>query len=249
MKYLGLIFLLGTLSACTHTIKFRASHFAVPITGERQWNGKAAIVGSSVTKVTLVNDITTNPPVRNTIRINDNLDVEDVAFAGIFDAVGFDASLSIINSVDAYLDNTLLGLRWQFLNHGNNSDAWVASIQGAMGNRDSTDSYSSSGNEASAKSKIKTTQAGLSLGHKFGTVAPYISYIHENHSVSTSVDNNSGSYNYDDSGVHTYYSLGVTSTAPTGFTFAVEYSHILIDWDRADLAKQDALAARVGFAW
>lgn len=250
MKILGLFFALFALSACSHTIKFRASHFVIPITSEKQWGGQVAVSGSSVTKVTLVNDYTTNPPTRTNVGINrdDDLDVDDTFFGGAFSAVGLDANLSVLNSLDVYLESSLVGLRWQFLNHGSSSETVVAAIQAGMANREESESITSGGNTATAKSKIRTNQLGISVGYQYPAVVPYISYIEEKHEVTTDITNTGGNFSYKDNGTHKYIALGLTKRLKD-LTYAIEYTKVLIDWDRSQNEDQGALAARIGFAW
>ena len=250
MKLLGIIFALCTLSACSHTVKFRASHFAIPITSEKQWGGQIAISGSSVTKVTLVNDYTTNPPTRTNVWINrdSDLDVDDSLFAGAFSAIGVDGNLSVLNSLDVYLESSLVGLRWQFLNHGSTSETVVAAIQAGVANRSESETITSGGNSSSAKSNIRTNQLGISVGYQYPNVVPYISYVEEKHEVTTDITNTGGDYSYKDNGTHKYIALGLTKRLKD-LTYAIEYTRVIAKWDRSTEETQGALAARVGFAW
>lgn len=246
MKTLFALSLLFFLSACSHTLKFRASHFAVPVTGENQWDGYAALVGAAVTKVTVIENIETNPPTRNSVKINEDVDAADLVFAN---NIGVDAGLTVWKGIDLFLDNSLVGFRYQFLNHGAGPHNWVASLQGAYGQKDNTSSITSGGSTSEAKSKIITSQAGISLGYKLEHVVPYLSYIYESHDASTDVTNNSGSFGpYKDNGIHQYYSVGITSHE-RGFLYGVEYSRIQIKWDRSEEKPQDSMGLRFGFAW
>ena len=246
MKSLAYISLVVLLSSCSHTINFRASHFAVPITGENQWDGHVAIVGSSVTKVTVVNDTSANPPRRDSILINSDVDAGDLVAAN---NVGVDLSLSVLKSLDVYLDNSLLGLRWQFLNHSAKSDVWVASVQGAYGTKSTSTSTTYGNDSADSDSDVKTQQVGASVGYKLARVVPYISYIHETHDVSTKVNNNHGDFGpYSDKGTHAYTTVGVSSHGK-GLVYAVEYNFITIDWDRSKRDYQNAVGIKLGFAW
>lgn len=248
MKILGLFFALFAFSACTHTIKFRTSHFALPITAEHQWGGQVAASSSSVTAVTLVNDFTSNPPTRTKVRVNEDADAEDVFFLGIFSSVGLHGNLAVLNSLDVFIENSILGLRWQFLNHGSTSETWVAALQGGVGNRSESESIEGGGNISSVSSKIRTTQAGISIGYQYAQVVPYISYIQEKHEVTTDIDNQGGTFNYEDNGTHQHISLGITKK-PKDLTYAFELTHTLINWDRGTPTTQNGLAAKLGFAW
>lgn len=248
MKALLGFTLLVLTSGCSHTINFRASHFATPVTGENQWSGHVALVGAAATKITVVNDIETNPPNRDILKVNDDVDVADLF---MLNSVGVDASLTVLKSLDITLDNSLFGLRYQFLNHGAGPQNWVASIQGAYGQRDSSTSEGNSGGTtAEAKSKVTTSQAGLSLGYKLEKIVPYVSYIYESHEVKTDVTNTHGSFGpYNDKGIHQYYSIGLSSHG-RGLVYGIEYSRLNIDWERAPtMEAQDALGLKIGFAW
>lgn len=246
MKIVLFIFFGFLFSACTHTIEFRTSHFASPVTGENQWNGQIAGVASATTKVTVINDITANPPTRNSVEVNKSVDVGDVF---LVNNIGFDASLSILRSLDIYVDSSLYGLRWQFLNHGSDVDVWVGAIQGAYGERSDSTSNSDSGVTSKADSKIKTTQAGISLGYKLASIVPYVSYIQENNEISTSVTNGGGNFGpYVDKGSHRNFSVGLSSHG-RGILYAIEYNMINITWERAEDAYQNAAGLKLGFAW
>ncbi|WP_374029114.1 hypothetical protein [Bdellovibrio bacteriovorus] len=245
MNILILLLSVVVLSGCGHTINFRASHFAVPMTGEEQWSGHVAPVVASATKVNVINDITSNPPLRSEVRINEDITAGDLIYVT---NIGLDASVNVLKGTDIILDNSLLGLRFQFLNHGVKENAWVAALHGAIGKRNVSTSETS-GTTSDADSDVSSTQAGISLGYKYAFFVPYLSYIYESHDVSTKVTNSHGSFGpYDDKGVHQYYSLGVT-THGKGLRFAVEYNYINIKWDNSDNKSQNTLGLKVGFAW
>lgn len=235
------------LAGCSHTLNFRASHFASPIVKEEQWSGHVAIVGSGVTKVTIIDDIESNPPLKNGVSLNNSVGVEDL-FGVNF--LGLDAGLTIFKGTEIYLDNSLIGARYQFLNHGASAQNWVASIQGAVGGRgSSTTSKNSNITIAEAKSEISTSQAGISLGYKLERIVPYLSYIYESHRVSTKVTNTHGEFGpYKDNGIHQYVSLGFMSHG-RGLRYGIEYSFIFLDWENSDRASQEVIATKLGFAW
>lgn len=246
MKFVALVFSALLLSSCTHTISFRTAHFATPITGEQQWNGHVAGVVSSVTKVTVVNDITTVPPARTSLDVNKDYDAGDLLF---LNDLGVDLSLTVLQSLDLFMESSVYGVRWQFLNHGSKSDVWVGSIQAAYGERNYSSDKDNSGVASKADSKIKTTQGGISIGYKFNAVAPYVSYIHESHDVATEVVNGGGHFGpYSDKGTHQNFSVGLTSHR-RGSVYAIEYNMINITWDRADTVYQKAIGLKLGFAW
>lgn len=246
MKYLILLSITAFLGGCGHTVRFPSSHFATPVTAESQWGGSINALGSAVTKVTLISDKSTNPPDR-TITINEEVDAGD--FLPLFN-LGLNGSLSVIQGTEVFFDNSLLGVRFQFLNHGAGTQKWVASILGAYGSREvSTSTTYNNSSTDKANSKVITTQAGISLGYKLEHIVPYFSYIYEFHDISTDVTNPNGSFGpYKDQGVHQYYALGISSHG-RGFTYGAEYNRIQIKWDRSTTTPQDALGLKLGFSW
>lgn len=233
------------MTACSsHSIKLKGTHFASPVTSDKLWSGKATLSASSNTEVTLVRNITTTPPTLGTITFND-----DVNELGLSNPLSLEASLGLLAGTEIFLDGTLLGLRWQFLNHGEQTDVWVASLQGATGSSEHSKSEDNGTTNPKATTKLNTKQVGGSIGYKFPEVVLYASYISENHSAKTSVTNNGTTYgDYEDKGNHHYYSVGVSSFK-RGFTFGLEYSHILLGWGRSDKGSQDAVGGRIGFVW
>lgn len=218
----------------------------MPVIAERQWGGHVAAVGTGLTKVTLINDIESNPPARTTLKVNEDVNVGDVL---LINNLGLDAGLSVWQGVELFLDGSMGGFRWQFLNHGANENVWVGAIHGAYGERTASTSSTNSGVESKATSKVKTSQAGISLGYKFRALVPYFSYIHEAAEVSTDVTNGAGHFGaYADNGTHENYSLGLSSFHQ-GFRYAIEYNVIHISWDRAARAYQNAAGVKLGFSW
>lgn len=243
---LGICLLL--ISACTHSIKIKGARFVAPITAKEKWGGFASISGGADTTITLVENIDGNPPTRNPIKVNQDIDAGD--FLG-FNYIGFEAGLSILKSVELYLDNTLFGLRWQFLNHGAGADHWVATIQAGYTSGSQGTSYEESSGSSTASSDITKTQGGLSFGYLVNeNILPYVSYLYETYDVETKVTNSNGSFGpYDDKGNHQFIGLGIMNPYK-GFLWAVEYNMILIDWDRATTGEQqDLVALRLGGSW
>ncbi len=246
MRSLWLGLLLLSSVSCTHTIDFRTSHFASPVVGDEQWSGHLAAVGSGVTKITVVNDIETNPPTRSALEVNKDVNVADLIGAS---NVSADFSLNVWREFDIFLDGSLAGIRYQFLNHGKQDRVWVGALHGAFAQRTTSTSSTKSGIESKAESKVTTSQAGISLGYKFAAVVPYFSYILESHEVSTNVTNGGGKFGpFEDKGTHYNYSIGLSSHH-RGISYAIEYNMIEISWDRAERAYQNSAGAKIGFAW
>lgn len=246
--YLPLIAFVSFAAACSHSIKIKGARFVSPVVADKQWGGFASVSGSADTRITLVDDIDNNPPTRGPARINQDADAGDLLGLNF---VGFEAGLSVYKSVELYLDNATLGARWQLLNHAGGANPWVATVQVGYASGSQGSSYETESNSSKATSDIKRQQGGLSVGRKMsGHVLPYASYLYESYDVETSVTNSGGSFGpYEDKGHHQYLALGLMSHK-TGFLWAVEYNHILIDWARATTNEtQNVIGFRLGGTW
>ena len=247
MRFLILLYFPFLFVACSHTIEFRASHFATPVVSASPWQGQVSLVSAGYTKVSVINDITVSPPSRSAPRINESISPSDLLLVGV---LGVDLSLSVLSGLDFYIENSLFGIRYQILNSGDHENVWVGAIHGAYGEKQKTTSTLQSNIESSAESKVISSQAGVSLGYRFSRIVPYFSYIHELNQVSTAVKNAGGTFGpYDDEGKHSYYSFGVSSPPERGLSYAIEYNMIDISWDRAERAYQNAIGVRLGYRW
>lgn len=242
-----LILLVLILSSCTHTLKIRSSPFLSPIVDEKSLGGHFGVVASSPTTVTVVNDITSNPPIRSEVKINEDYDVGDIL---LLTHVGFDLSLSLIGSVEVYASNSISGLKWQFLNPGGKSEVFVGALRVGLGSNSTSTSSSSGGVESNAKSNISAQEKGLSVGYIVRpTFIPYLSYVENTFEAKTSVTNSSGSFpGYEDFGKHTILSLGLANSTP-GFDYGIEYNMINIKWDRSLASYQNTLGLKAGVRW
>lgn len=242
------IFFLFFGVGCSHSIRIKGARFVAPKTAEKQWGGFASVSAGADTRVTLVKDIDNNPPTRDPVAINEGADAADL-FG--FNYLGFEAGLSVYDALEVYLDNSLIGLRWQFLNYGDAGAKWVAALQAGLASGSQGTSYEDTTSTSKATSEIARTQGGVSMGYKANNyLLPYLSYLTESYDVKTNVTNSAGSFGpYKDKGHHQFFGVGVMSPK-AGFLWAVEYNHILIDWNRATTNKsQDVIAIRLGGAW
>lgn len=235
------------MTGCAQTVDLRASHFAVPTVGDRSFSGHANLAAVSKTRVRLVENYQSNPPVDGEVKINEDASVSDFIFP--VSNLSLDLRLALAAGAELYSQGSKVGLRWQVLNHGAGDHKWVAAIQGASGSFRSTTSVGSSPSTSEASSQVKTTQGGFSLGYRFQEVTPYVSYIYENHEATTDVKNPNGTFGpYLDSGYHQYISIGLTSSG-TGFSFGLEVSSVMIAWSGGVTAHQSSTGARLGWSW
>lgn len=236
---MGLLF----LTSCAHSIHIRASHFAVPVVANRTFSPRFDIVGTSTTKVTLVDDMTTNPPTRTHIKIND--DSADIAEMFFIHQLSFDGGFSLLGGTEVFFDGGLLGLRWQFLNHNHSTNKWVSSIHGAYGSSKISRNIN---NDEAATDRI-TNQAGLSVGYQNANFTPYLSYIYEKNETKTNVRNTYGTFGpFEDKGIHQYLAIGIAKTS-LGFSVALELNLIDALWNKVDRQSQLAGGARIGYHW
>ncbi len=234
---LGLFLNLG----CSHIVSIRDSHFAVPFVSEKQWSGHVALVASSNTNVTLINDVNSNPPRRDSLVFN------EVSVGDLFGVnfLSVDGGLHIWRGIEVYIEGSRLGFKQQFLNHGAGEGKWVGALLGSA--RDGK--ISTQDNSSFAETRLLTTQAGISLGYRYTHVVPYFSYIFENHEASTIVKNNFGSFGpYLDLANHQYYALGISSV-DQGLKYAAEVGIIAIHWDRPLKTVHSSVGLKLGYAW
>lgn len=229
------------LFSCSHSIKIRSSYFLTPTTSEKQWGGSVGIAAAKPSVITLVDDVSTNPPLRNGVKINNPNDVNAAAVLESW----LDINLSVINSLELFYTDYVAGAKWQFLNH-NAKQNWVASVMGGYGMKNTETTTNSN----KSKTEISTTRAGLSLGYQnSGSWVPYISYIYQNHKTDTTVDNTFGAFgSFLDEGIHQNYALGIASTGP-GLNAGLEYNYISMVWNGTSKGSEGVLGAMLNYAW
>lgn len=240
MTLMGLLLSGLLLNGCTHSIEMNSAHFLTPMTNDNQWGGSIAISAGKPTKVTLVQSIGSNPPTRTGIKINDDVSGSDMT---VFEYIDADLKLSVFPSVEVTVDSEVVGVKWQFLNH-RQSDVVLASALVGYGMR----SNETSSGTANAKTELRTTRAGFSVGYGFAEWAPYASYIYDQHKTKTEVNNNAGKWDYDDKGTHQNFSVGV-STRGQKLVAALEFNHLLLDWDGATKTSQNGVGLQLGYQW
>ncbi len=247
MKRFVLLLCLCFLMGCTHTIRMRSSHFNTPITSEKLFGGHFGAVGATPTTVTLINDITTNPPLRSEVKVNEDLKVSDLL---LISNIGYDFSLGIGHSVELTASDSEYGVKWQFLNPGAKAGSVVGAVRAGLGSKTATTSTTSGDVECRASSSITLEQGGISFGYMVKeSFVPYISYVNDSISVTTNVTNGFGAFNdYKDKGIHSITSLGFANGSP-GFDYAIEYNMIDIKWDRADRKYQNSVGFKLGARW
>jgi len=240
----GSIFTVG----CSHSIKIKGPRFIAPITAKEKWGGFVTVSVGADTRVTLVDNIESNPPTRGPVRINQDADAGD--WFGL-NYLGIEAGLQVFKAVEVYADNSVLGLRWQFLNHGGPDGSWVATVQaGGSGGSQGTN-YEDELGASSASSEITKFQIRASVGYQVSEkFLPYASFLYESYDVTTVVTNPFGRFaDFSDAGNHQFLALGVMRPTP-GFLWAVEITSILIDWDRAPEKEfQGSMGVRLGKSW
>lgn len=239
------LFVLLVLVGCGHTLEFRNNTFFSPVTGNRSWAGNVNNAFTSATPVTVINDITTSPPTRSAVTFEDTTDS-----IPILDLLNLDPNvqLTLLPSLDIFSGPTSYGIRWQFLGNGPQTGL-VAAVQ--VGTNDRTDSTvkTSQGTQAKSSAKIATSESGLSVGYQFASVAAYVSYVKDFHTVKTTVNNSASSFGpYTDKGEHSITSIGLNKTT-TGFYYGIEYSLIQVVWNSTQKDQQYSSGVRLGFAW
>jgi hypothetical protein len=241
IKIILLTFSVFLLFSCSHSIKIKSAYFATPITSEKQWSGSVGISVSKPSVITLVDDPSTNPPIRNGVRINDASDPNAVTFVDFYT----DIRLSVFKSWEVFFSDRIIGAKWQILNHNTKED-WVASLIGGYGVQNTENSSSTH----RYKTELTTTRAGASVGYQMARgLLPYASYLYHNHHADTIIDNSFGAFgSYIDKGVHHNAALGLTTTG-RGFNFAIEYNLISMIWNDTSKGSEGLLGMMLNYEW
>jgi hypothetical protein len=233
MKIIQIIFLLSFCSCAT--VYIPANHLMTPVVQEKQWSGEVNGLSPSMSAITVINDITTNPPTRTGVRVE--------PLTSLIPTINL--HLTLFPHLEFVAENDyLFGLKWQFL--GSSESPWAAATQVATGTR--TDQNSSNTTSSRSSSNTRSTEAGLSFGYQAEFIMPYMSLIYEDHQTATLVQNPGGSFSYTDHGVHRNASLGLAKTS-LGFSAAVEISYVEASWDRGTLTSQTSAGFSFGYRW
>lgn len=235
---------IGVLSvSCSHTVDFKTSHFAVPHVNENNWGGSVSASVGAPSKITFVDDISTNPPTRNGLGINEDVDLGTLL---LLDTIFVEAELGLGSTgVELFHEKGVNGLRWQFWGFGGGKNHWVATVQAGAGSF----SDKTTENTDYANTKITSRQKGMSIGYKSEKTIAYASYIKNEHSGSTDVVSSNGTFGpYSDEGTHQHYALGVSTYGP-GLILGVEYNYVQLDWEGVTRENQETVAARIGYSW
>lgn len=242
MKSLQFILLLVLTSSCAQIMRTPTNHFMTPFVQKDRWNGEINAIFSNNTNITLVNDITTNPPSRTASMINTGYGLADL-FLPI--TPNGNVSLTVFPQIALFCDVAICGIKWQVI--GDQSGSWPVAIQANTGSK--TTSLSSSTNNSTAESKMTSNLAGISIGYRtqsFGV--PYFSFIYEDHAATTRVQNSFGTFNYTDAGYHRNYSFGIAKESD-GLSASLEVTGIEILWNRAQPAWQSSTGVSLGYRW
>lgn len=222
-----------------------------PTVPDEIWSGHLELVATPQSRITLTEDSSTSPPKRDNVKINEDLDFVDVIFP--YKNLSLDAGLSVAKGLEIALNGSVFGLKYQFLNHGQ-ENKWVASgFIGAGGHSQDSNRTSDPNNTngvITTEAEIKTLRIALSLGYRYRYLTPYLSLLSEKHEVDSKITNSHGIFeNLKDKGQHHAASIGV-STSKRGLSFAAEYSLLMIDWERAEEKPvQSAFGVRMGASW
>jgi hypothetical protein len=212
-----------------------------PIVADKQWSGEVNAGFSNSTNVTLVDDITTNPPLRTSVKVNTSISFWDLIMPVNLAA---HLHLTLFPHIEILTDNYLVGLKWQFLTEG----PWVSAVEIAAGNK--IDRSSANSGASTSDANTRTTLSGISIGYKTETLGvPYLSLIYEDHRTQTSVVNPSGFFSFTDHGVHYNAALGIGNNGQTGFSAAAEIGVTGISWERGSYYPQQTIGVLIGYRW
>lgn len=164
MKMIILILSCLLLANCATVIRLPSSTGQTPVVGGELGKGKVGIDLSASIPITIINDITTTPPTRNTVRVgeDDNL----IGSAIGIDAIGgsrTELSIGLLERMDIYYTGAF-GVRYMIFGQPQGL-GWRATLFGGMVSYGETDSSDS--NTISANTKISAYEFGTSIGKQW----------------------------------------------------------------------------------
>ncbi|MCB0377196.1 MAG: hypothetical protein KDD33_01760 [Bdellovibrionales bacterium] len=171
INYVGLALL---LTHCASVVRLPTSTGQTPVVGGGFLGGKIGLDISRSIPVTVINDVTTNPPTRNAIKVgqDDNV-IGDVTGIDAFAGSRFELSLGLLQRLDIYYTGAL-GAR--FMVFGKNGEkGWKGTVFAGASGYGQTDSTGSDPNVTSTQTQMSATEYGFSVGRRFDD--PFMLYL------------------------------------------------------------------------
>lgn len=210
MKFLNIIVLLFLLNlGCASVVRLPSSTGQTPMVGGRLWGGRAGLDLSSSVPVTIINDMTANPPVRNSIDIGSDPNlIADIFGINFIAGTGLDLTLGIYETVDIYFTRNV-GLRWMWMGDPKGLGWRSTFFAGPTYWSESNSISSSTSPESKSETKVNGIEFGLSVGNQIDEkTLIYLTLASRGGKASTTVTNSSGAFSFDDSYLHYISSLG-----------------------------------------
>lgn len=249
MRFLLLLFLGASLSACSHSVEFKGTHFVTP-TVEKQWSGDLSYNASKPGSISVAQNVDTAYPTGNIIPGTSDIGISD--FVGInimVDTFSFNGQLAVLNHLAIYMDGSTFGGKWQFWGQSK-THGWVGATQLGLGNRNENSKHNAQltndTNSIEVTSNITTTQAAISIGHKFQYTTPYVSFLAEKGEIKTSLKNQHGNWAFKAQGLNTYATLGITSNTP--FLIGAEVTYMNMSWEDKEHDQING-GLLIGYKW
>lgn len=231
------------------------------MTAGKTWGGHAGFDFSSTVPVTIINDMRSTPPRRDSIDVGEDPTLSSALFPGItlLQGSGLDFALGLTSNIDIYFTQNL-GIKWQFMGpaRGEANPAtqepgepakdlgWIGAVfAGPM-------SESSSSEESSNRSETtrKGAEIGLSFGKRFDeSQMVYFTFASRGGTADIVLTQSNGTkYTYADKYDHYIATLGYL--AGKAWYFKGELSADYINWSgRSDSLNKDisGSATKAGF--
>lgn len=237
-----LVFVGLFLQGCSTVVRLPTSTRQTPLTAGKSWGGHFGFDFASSAPVTIINDVRTTPPTRNSIEVGTDSNISSVLFPGLnmLTSSNFDIAAGIIPNLELYYTNNL-GVKWQFMGpnrvHQKSAEpvpegeskkglGWVGAV--FIGPFSEGTSLEESGHRSDiAKSGI---EAGVSIGNRWDvSQLVYFTFATRGGKAGITVTQSSGTkYTYNDEYDQLIATIGIT--AGERFYFKGELTGVYINW-------------------
>lgn len=208
------------LSACNHTVILPGSMQQRPIVGGKWLGGDINVSLERTVEVEIFDDITTNPPQRNT---GASLSIVEWALP-VLPSLG--ANLGLTETVDVYATGSY-GFKWMFWGDPK-ANGWKATtFLGLVNSKQETVENSTGPTDASTD--MEGYEFGFSVGHAFSNAnLLYVTIGQQRADAETTIRQTAQQFEYDDKFEHTIATLGWVLGEKLYFN--VEVSSVQTKW-------------------
>lgn len=227
LLFICFVFLCGCVS---QNVYLPNQSFLSPETAGTFGKGSVGFGLFKQTRITVVENTTTNPPIDTVSFSECSTDDADC----LLYMIGLNAQVGLISGLNFTYKSGEFGLQYQFLGDSK-SEGLKSSIYFGYGSSGSEKNKDSADN---SKSDTKYTAPAFSLGYRFSpTFLAYLSYSPISASTKTTVNVSSNRYEYDDTGKHDRGSLGAQFGSNNGYIL-LEGTYSKTTWSRTTDSRE-----------